>query len=531
MKAASAVAGVPLRGDGVSGHLRGRGRIRRRRADAQDARALLLRRERGPVDRPGPARSHDGRRRGERRHRQRPRHAGLRQSRVAPHPRPLRLSGLHTRRGPRHDDDDRRSPGRGAHPGAGGRPGHLSEGGERGQERVAPRAVAAQRLQHARRQHPARRPDRGRAEVHRAPGPRGAVSYEFVFPTVVGPRYSSQPAEGAPEQDRFVASPYLPEGVAAKTRFDIQVALDAGVPVRELLCPSHRTRTEWEGTSKAMRSPRSAGERGRQSRLHPALPSRRRAHRVRARPLPGSGRGFLPRHGPAAGARGPVRHPAPRIHLRGRRLRLHDRLPARHREEAAARPDRHAQAHRHLQRPALLRHLPSHVAAVAAGERGQRGRGHPRHRRAARRRRHRAPRGARPRPADPAHRTGSRAASSWSPTATSRPRPTSSASSPRTWGGRTSSPSGSGAASTATSSKAWPAPATASPSWSRARRRPRASPIGSAATSRARCSRSISIAAEGFDAYDLEPAGFPTCSRSARWWRSASGAARPRAAS
>jgi Ca-activated chloride channel family protein len=75
--------------------------------------------------------------------------------------------------------------------------------------------------------------------------------YEFMFPTVVGPRYSSDKAEGAPDRDRFVASPYLPEGSEPRTRFDIKVAVDAGVPLHELACPSHKTWTEWDGASKA----------------------------------------------------------------------------------------------------------------------------------------------------------------------------------------------------------------------------------------------------------------------------------------
>jgi Ca-activated chloride channel family protein len=35
--------------------------------------------------------------------------------------------------------------------------------------------------------------------------------YEFVYPTVVGPRYSNLPAEGAPPTERWVENPYLPE--------------------------------------------------------------------------------------------------------------------------------------------------------------------------------------------------------------------------------------------------------------------------------------------------------------------------------
>lgn len=76
--------------------------------------------------------------------------------------------------------------------------------------------------------------------------------YEFVFPTVVGPRYSSQDGKTARAEDRFVASPYLPEGSAARARLDVRVALDTGVPVHELATPSHRTLTEWEGSAKAV---------------------------------------------------------------------------------------------------------------------------------------------------------------------------------------------------------------------------------------------------------------------------------------
>src|ERR671918_1981188 len=36
--------------------------------------------------------------------------------------------------------------------------------------------------------------------------------YEVVFPTVVGPRYSSQPESAAPAEDRWVKSPYTRQG-------------------------------------------------------------------------------------------------------------------------------------------------------------------------------------------------------------------------------------------------------------------------------------------------------------------------------
>jgi len=36
--------------------------------------------------------------------------------------------------------------------------------------------------------------------------------YEVVFPTVVGPRYSSQPESTAPKEDHWIKSPYLHQG-------------------------------------------------------------------------------------------------------------------------------------------------------------------------------------------------------------------------------------------------------------------------------------------------------------------------------
>src|SRR5205814_4582237 len=43
--------------------------------------------------------------------------------------------------------------------------------------------------------------------------------YELVYPTVVGPRYSSTPASIATDEDAFVRSPYLHEGVAPNSGF------------------------------------------------------------------------------------------------------------------------------------------------------------------------------------------------------------------------------------------------------------------------------------------------------------------------
>lgn len=76
-------------------------------------------------------------------------------------------------------------------------------------------------------------------------------TYEFVYPTVVGPRYSSTPEKSAAESDRWVKSPYLREGEAPTYKFAIETRVAAGMPIEELLCPSHKTHVDWEGATSA----------------------------------------------------------------------------------------------------------------------------------------------------------------------------------------------------------------------------------------------------------------------------------------
>jgi Ca-activated chloride channel family protein len=64
--------------------------------------------------------------------------------------------------------------------------------------------------------------------------------YEFVYPSVVGPRYSETPAGQAPPSERWVENPYLHQGEAVPYEFDITVNLAAGLPIQKVTCPSHR---------------------------------------------------------------------------------------------------------------------------------------------------------------------------------------------------------------------------------------------------------------------------------------------------
>jgi Ca-activated chloride channel family protein len=76
-------------------------------------------------------------------------------------------------------------------------------------------------------------------------------TYAFVYPTVVGPRYSSQPEATAPENDIWIKNPYLTEGRKQETEFDIEVNVSTGVPLQEIVCDTHDTETVFESESSA----------------------------------------------------------------------------------------------------------------------------------------------------------------------------------------------------------------------------------------------------------------------------------------
>ena len=64
--------------------------------------------------------------------------------------------------------------------------------------------------------------------------------YEFVYPTVVGPRYSSKGEAEASDEDAFVKTPYTHAGDPPKSAFHLSGRLSTGVPIQELVSPSHQ---------------------------------------------------------------------------------------------------------------------------------------------------------------------------------------------------------------------------------------------------------------------------------------------------
>jgi len=71
-------------------------------------------------------------------------------------------------------------------------------------------------------------------------------TYEFVYPAVVGPRYSNMPAAKAPDTESWVSNPYLHEGEPPTYSFDLQVLLRCGFPISRIGSPSHDLEVEYD---------------------------------------------------------------------------------------------------------------------------------------------------------------------------------------------------------------------------------------------------------------------------------------------
>ena len=68
--------------------------------------------------------------------------------------------------------------------------------------------------------------------------------YEFVFPTVVGPRYVSKTADASDDRNAFTESPYLKDGKTPPGSYNITVNLTSAVPISNVNSQSHKIVTE-----------------------------------------------------------------------------------------------------------------------------------------------------------------------------------------------------------------------------------------------------------------------------------------------
>jgi Ca-activated chloride channel family protein len=74
--------------------------------------------------------------------------------------------------------------------------------------------------------------------------------YEVVYPTVVGPRYSSKTNAEASPADSFVRSPYTRQGDPPRSELHLTAQLSTGVPVTEFSSPSHQVVPQWDGPNR-----------------------------------------------------------------------------------------------------------------------------------------------------------------------------------------------------------------------------------------------------------------------------------------
>jgi Ca-activated chloride channel family protein len=76
-------------------------------------------------------------------------------------------------------------------------------------------------------------------------------TYEFVYPTVVGPRYSETPEKNAPDTEKWIKNPTLHEGQPAPYDFSLQASIRAGMPISKVASPSHDLHAEYDGKNTA----------------------------------------------------------------------------------------------------------------------------------------------------------------------------------------------------------------------------------------------------------------------------------------
>jgi Ca-activated chloride channel family protein len=74
-------------------------------------------------------------------------------------------------------------------------------------------------------------------------------TYQFVFPTVVGPRYNGSPVTGSGTTEKWIATPYLRKGQRSNARFELNAALTMPISLQMVESPSHKIEIDlWSDT-------------------------------------------------------------------------------------------------------------------------------------------------------------------------------------------------------------------------------------------------------------------------------------------
>ena len=84
--------------------------------------------------------------------------------------------------------------------------------------------------------------------------------YEFVFPTVVGPRYTTDRVAGTAPLDRWQSNPHLHAGVQPPGSFKLTATVNSGISLKEVGSPSHTVQVRFDGAQQAhIELPREGG--------------------------------------------------------------------------------------------------------------------------------------------------------------------------------------------------------------------------------------------------------------------------------
>lgn len=75
--------------------------------------------------------------------------------------------------------------------------------------------------------------------------------YQFVYPTVVGPRYVSPALDDTGTREEWTGTPYLKNGSTPADSYNIHVSVSAGVPIAELTSSSHEIQVKSTGDTTA----------------------------------------------------------------------------------------------------------------------------------------------------------------------------------------------------------------------------------------------------------------------------------------
>ena len=78
--------------------------------------------------------------------------------------------------------------------------------------------------------------------------------YEFVYPTVVGPRYNDDPgmAIASTDNSAWAENPYQQEGQLPLYTFNMNAVINAGIPIKKAVCTSHDMKINFDGPASAI---------------------------------------------------------------------------------------------------------------------------------------------------------------------------------------------------------------------------------------------------------------------------------------